>query len=378
MPRTTCPCRHRAAFLGGLLLVLVNGVLAAGCSDSPTSGDGGADGAAPADDLSAGDLAVVPGADLAEQCHPDHQNTLRWARQCSGVDADLYYITGSDASHIYVAGGQSTMLFSSGDGSWSRQTTGLPDSMVGSFNGLYAPARDLIFATYHEDPRKAVGSIFRSTGDGSWSQEADLKQPFVAVSGSGRGPIFTVGSTTDGNLAIRRRAGAGSWKDEGMFADKPGSFQDIFVAAANAIYAVGEGDGFSGVIYFSTGDGNWASQDLPAGTDALYGIWGSSPTDLYAVGKNATVLHSRGDGTWDPVTVPANQDLAAIWGSGPDDIYAVGQAGILHRTGDGKWHAVKTGIKEAGNRFLLGVWGSGPQDVYVTADRGLILHYGVQ
>lgn len=123
--------------------------------------------------------------------------------------------------------------------------------------------------------------------------------------------------------------------------------------------------------------GHWAFRN-PGTTVDLEAIWGSSANDVWVVGQNGMVLHQDGSGTWAQVDVPTTKDLHAVWGSGPSDIWAVGEAGTaLHY--DGKaWSLATIGLLpgEAPTR-LLGVWGTGPDDVWVVGD-GIVLHRTAQ
>jgi hypothetical protein len=69
---------------------------------------------------------------------------------------------------------------------------------------------------------------------------------------------------------------------------------------------------------------------LPSGS-VLNEIWGSSATDVFAVGEDGVVLHYDG-AAWTLAT-PTRAGLLGVWGSSPGDVYAVGAAGtILHGT----------------------------------------------
>jgi hypothetical protein len=94
-------------------------------------------------------------------------------------------------------------------------------------------------------------------------------------------------------------------------------------------------------------------------TQDLLGVWGSSATDVYIVGRAGTILHSSGDGQWTAQTSGVTEDLEAIWGSSASDIYVAGMTHVLHSTGGGTWTVQST--PSPGN---LGVWGSGPSDIY--------------
>lgn len=106
--------------------------------------------------------------------------------------------------------------------------------------------------------------------------------------------------------------------------------------------------------------------------DNLSGIWGSSPHDIWAVGrKNGTLLHYDGR-AWTQATgsfKKAGLSLYAIWGSGPQDVWAVGSKGvILHY--NGQWE-IAPSVTDA---ELLAVSGSGAGDI-LAAGRGVIVHY---
>jgi hypothetical protein len=76
----------------------------------------------------------------------------------------------------------------------------------------------------------------------------------------------------------------------------------------------------------------WAPMFVP--TDAtLYALWASAPDDVFAVGRDGTILH--GDGlAWTKQDVPTTLDLRSVWGTGPTDVYVGGDGGtLLHYDG---------------------------------------------
>ena len=98
----------------------------------------------------------------------------------------------------------------------------------------------------------------------------------------------------------------------------------------------------------------------------LTGVWGSSPTDMWAVGGAGTVLHF--DGTT-VATVPTitSVDLTDVWGTGPEDVWIVGRAGTaLHFDGHAL-SSVSTGI----TADLLAVFTATPGDVWIGGDSTL-------
>ncbi|OQY49064.1 MAG: hypothetical protein B6240_03955 [Desulfobacteraceae bacterium 4572_87] len=61
--------------------------------------------------------------------------------------------------------------------------------------------------------------------------------------------------------------------------------------------------------------------------DSLYGIWGSSVSDVFAVGYSGTIFHYDGI-SWSPMTSGATNSLYGIWGSG-SYFFAVGDSGTI-------------------------------------------------
>lgn len=95
----------------------------------------------------------------------------------------------------------------------------------------------------------------------------------------------------------------------------------------------------------------------------LLGVWGSSPTDVWAVGgqvDRSLVLH--GDGTsWTPMEVSSPSLLYSVYGFSDSDVYAVGERGlILHYNGT-TWTRVESNTELP----LFGLWGASGDDVWI-------------
>jgi hypothetical protein len=133
------------------------------------------------------------------------------------------------------------------------------------------------------------------------------------------------------------------------------------------IYAVGI-KGNACLILHSTGDGQWVEQ--PTGINGgLFSIWGSGPNDIYAGGFGNTLLHSTGNGVWTLQTIP-NLGVSQIWGSGPNDVYITyaNSGGMVHHsTGNGVWTALAIG--DAGSTIST-VWGTSATNVYFAGGIG--------
>ena len=96
-----------------------------------------------------------------------------------------------------------------------------------------------------------------------------------------------------------------------------------------------------------------AMEDRSTGADAiLYGVWGSGPSDVWAVGGDPlgigprpALLHWDG-AAWTPVDPPAaaaGRMLYKVWGSAADDVWACGEGGVLLRFDGAAWTSVASG-----------------------------------
>jgi len=105
------------------------------------------------------------------------------------------------------------------------------------------------------------------------------------------------------------------------------------------------------------------------------GVWGSSPTDVFAVGAQhksccATIFHYDGVG-WSPTADPGWAELSGVWGSSANDVFAVGSGGLIAHFDGAAWSRMSSGT----NQFLRAVWGSSATDVFAVGDGHTILRY---
>jgi hypothetical protein len=106
----------------------------------------------------------------------------------------------------------------------------------------------------------------------------------------------------------------------------------------------------------------------------LYAVWGSSPTDVFAVGEAFEILHYDG-AAWSSMISPQPGQLEGVWGASSSDVFAVGNAEtlypgeILHY--DGSSWSTMFGPGTTG--FLQAVWGTSPSDVFAAGS--WVWHY---
>lgn len=145
------------------------------------------------------------------------------------------------------------------------------------------------------------------------------------------------------------------------------------------LYAVGykTGDNTEDIYLKSTDGSTWqqftgpTGSDIPAATFPV-AIWGSVGGNMYVGGKSGIYRLTNGAGSWSANLYPG--EVADIWGNSPTDLWAAG-GGIAHFDG-ASWTSVSLSIDPA-NLWggLNGVSGSGSANVLAVGDAGRILRY---
>jgi uncharacterized membrane protein len=147
------------------------------------------------------------------------------------------------------------------------------------------------------------------------------------------------------------------------------AFVAIWGSSPSDVYAVSDRGlvlRYDGNAWIDLGrrDGHWFHV-------GLRGVWGTSPTNVFAVGYRGAILRYDG-ATWSPVAGWGETDgLRGVWGASSSDVFAAGDRSILHYDGT-SWSARRTDAK------LVGVWGTSANDVYAVGaqDRvGVVLQY---
>ena len=112
----------------------------------------------------------------------------------------------------------------------------------------------------------------------------------------------------------------------------------------------------------------------------LWDVWGSSATDVWAVGDGGTILH-YGGAVWEPALDSVSYAFRGIWGSGPRDIWAVGFRSLdstapvlFHYDGVG-WSRDASIADSLPWPPLSDVWGTAASNVWVVGYGGAIYHF---
>lgn len=132
---------------------------------------------------------------------------------------------------------------------------------------------------------------------------------------------------------------------------------DVWGSSATDVFAVGSSllwDCCGTIIHFD-GTG-WSYMALPEDVLELHGVWGSSPEDVFAVGAGGVVLHYDGM-KWTRMQTPASVSLEAVWGRSATDVYAVGYGGIILHYDGSTWEAQR-GFTVGSEKWLTDIWGT--------------------
>ncbi len=113
----------------------------------------------------------------------------------------------------------------------------------------------------------------------------------------------------------------------------------------------------------------WTSINSGTAKD-LYGVWGPTNSDIFAVGSSGTIMHYDGS-AWSSMNGGNTGDLYCVWGSRNNDVFAVGISGnIMHYDGSA-WSSMNRNTIDE----LHAVWGFSSADVFTVGWSGTILQY---
>jgi len=101
----------------------------------------------------------------------------------------------------------------------------------------------------------------------------------------------------------------------------------------------------------------------------LGGIWGSGPSDIYAVGDDGAIIRYNGS-TWSLMNSNTTRWIFDIWGTSHTNVWAGYEYGVLHYNGK-TWTTIPLG----GNYSKNGLWGTSHSNVYAVGKKGIIHQY---
>ncbi len=296
-----------------------------------------------------------------------------WTEMLCDSHDDVSSLWGSSAADVFAVGGgwwnSSGQILHYDGRSWTRVWT-TPSRNT----GVWGSSPSDVFV---------VGGLWPTTGhiwhyDGThWTAMScpSAARTLLGVWGNSSSDVFAVGLS---GTVLHYDGDSWSTMSSGTSWDLAG----IWGSSASDVFAVGGGSGGADATHDTPWsefvilhyDGSRWSTAYSGTSFELCGVWGSSATDVFAVGARGSaggnILHYDGS-AWSPMSTNTPFDFFGIWGTSSTDVFATGSPGaILHY--DGKsWTWLISGVTQG----LSAVWGSSPSNVFAVGMSGTILHY---
>ncbi len=228
-----------------------------------------------------------------------------WDNMTSGINTHLYGVWGAASDNVFAVGSAGTILHYNGT-AWSDMEVGLtPDTLY----GVWGTSDNCVFAVGD------AGTVLRYNGTAWTIMDSGANQNLKAVWASSCSNVFAVG---DGGTILRYDGvdnnGDGSLWDP-MTSGTDVNLRDVYGTSGGTVFAVGE----FGVALKWTAALGWLKMTMdPVMTRDLNGVWGSSSTDVYAVGatKSNFMFFMSIDSTINLQPANNGQFLGAIAGGG--------------------------------------------------------------
>jgi len=277
-----------------------------------------------------------------------------WKRMVSGTDITLKAVWGTSYSDVYAAGIDGILHYNGT--SW--RSMDIPAGV--SLQGIWGSSSSDIFAVGLD------GAILHYDGENWGQMDSGTSSSLEAVWGTSSSDVFTAG---EGGTILHYDGD--DWNT--MDINETAAFHDIWGSSSSDVIA--GGDGASRKIWQYDGI-DWSRAIIDINAGRIFGIWGTSSSDAFAVGYAGIIWHYGGT-SWSLMTnylVNPRETLYGIWGESPLNVLTVGEAGtILHYSG-GAWNLMASDT----DGTLWDVWVSSQGEAFVVGQSGTILYYDIQ
>lgn len=271
----------------------------------------------------------------------------------------LYDVWGPAKNNYYAVGRSGNIAHFNGSG-WQALNQGSTTDL-----------RDICLSSTSAVAVGADGTVLRQVGTGWLPDNVGSGYDLAGVWESGETTI-AVGRYTSNDREWREAAlvkNGTSWVDAGVIGGAQRLF-DVWGSSPTNVYAVG----WAGEVLRFNGN-NWGVVDAGYG-DAAYlrSISGTSASNVIAVGRTNDLhgLVCRFDGlNWTKTEFYGTEELDGVWVSGPTTAYAVGARGVIRRLDGTSWFPTDSPTQES----LFCVSGTSEQDVYVAGVNGSLFHF---
>ena len=171
-------------------------------------------------------------------------------------------------------------------------------------------------------------------------------------------------------------SGRGGWQV--VMTGLPAALTAVWGTSAGDIWAIGGDPEATGNTVMHFDGTQW--QSLTTGfTGDLWWVYGFEGGSVFMGGLDGLILRYR-DGTFERMQTPGNATVYGIWGTSENDLWAVGgnvSAGAFAWRYDGSSWTDAEGFPPVlvQSASLFKVWGSAADDVWLVGTGGVILHY---
>jgi len=201
----------------------------------------------------------------------------------------------------------------------------------------------------------------------SWQIETPSLNDLYAVWGTSDKDIYVGGA---GNTLLY--CGGESWELVTQIANITPmiDIRSLWGVPLFPVYVTGDAQG---LVFMNDGlSPTWFQIDLSTLTrDIIYAMWGSSTTNIFAVGSYGTIIASNGS-SWTLLSPSITfLNLYCIWGSSEINVYAGGEIGSLFHYDGTSWKSVSSGT----GQDIKAIWGASESDIYATGSSGAIIHF---
>jgi hypothetical protein len=163
---------------------------------------------------------------------------------------------------------------------------------------------------------------------------------------------------------------------------RPSSLLAVWAPSASDVWVVGgrEGTGLGPTVFHYDGTA-WKKLDTGLVNIDLWQVFGFANGPVFLGGSNGTILRYQ-NGTFEKLTTPATDIIFGLWGSSPDDVWAVGGQttgkGFVWRYRGTAFEPVSGVPTELDMGTVWKVTGRAANDVWMSCSRGLVLHWDGQ
>jgi hypothetical protein len=305
-----------------------------------------------------------------------------WSRSYDGLAYTLHAIDGSGPNNVIVAASDQRILCFDGSG-WQAERVPV------LYSELYGVS---VTCDTHAVVVGNNGALGEWDGSG-WSGRSGTGDRVWSGLGGADGVVYAGGVRGD---VTRYDGGGWTWVSSvisddvtGMWVVSPDTVFMIATDGPSSIVYRYRGTGWSHLMDFDALYGIWGtsgsdiwvvgeqgywryngSHFTPRAAPGGHGIWGTSSQDVWVVGADGHIEHYNGSG-WTDWTEHHDSTFYDVWGTSSKDVVAVGTNGFVRRYDGSNWSTEDTGVTAT----LVGVWASGPNDYWAVGESGTIVHH---